>query len=298
MRDKLPISPGMTFGRLTVITENTRHTHRAFWCRCACGQIASVNASPLFRGRTRSCGCLAVEVAHRGLKPGEAAFNSLLLRWKNNAEARGYEFTLTRVEALTLSTQDCWYCGQPPSMVKHPPTPLVQGGPEYDWVYNGLDRLDNKKGYTAANVAPSCWPCNRAKAAMPVDRFREWVLRIRAPRPILPDMPTPNAFALKRAKENAAERGLAFDLSDEDAYLLFSAPCAYCSQPPSSGPRDQKYTGIDRLHNSKGYEPDNCVPSCWPCNQAKGHSTTAEFLDWAQRVQACQPRQVASTSTR
>lgn len=45
-------------------------------------------------------------------------------------------------------------------------------------MYNGLDRLDNTKGYTKDNVAPCCTVCNSAKGTLTVTEFSEWVERI------------------------------------------------------------------------------------------------------------------------
>jgi hypothetical protein len=56
---------GRSFGRLTVLSENGRSTHGAIlWaCRCACGGFCVVVGDRLRTGHTRSCGCLAREIA-------------------------------------------------------------------------------------------------------------------------------------------------------------------------------------------------------------------------------------------
>jgi hypothetical protein len=67
------------FGRLTVLARegSTRSTpRRPLWrCRCACGRELVVLAASLLAGRTRSCGCLRVEVARRAASVARA------LRW-------------------------------------------------------------------------------------------------------------------------------------------------------------------------------------------------------------------------
>ena len=44
------------------------------------------------------------------------------------------------------------------------------------------------------------------------------------------------------------------------------------------------HNGIDRVDNSKGYHPENCVPCCKTCNIAKQSMSVEEFLAWARRV--------------
>lgn len=57
---KHPIGPGDRFGRLIVLDSSDR---TAILCRCDCGTEKRVPASPLYDGRTRSCGCLHAETA-------------------------------------------------------------------------------------------------------------------------------------------------------------------------------------------------------------------------------------------
>lgn len=45
---------------------------------------------------------------------------------------------------------------------------------------NGIDRVDNTKGYSIDNCVAACRRCNVAKADMTPDQFREWVLRVAA----------------------------------------------------------------------------------------------------------------------
>jgi hypothetical protein len=61
---------GRAFGRLTVIaralcstlTSGRRLT--AWVCRCACGAVVDVPTQQLASGRTKSCGCLRVDLGH------------------------------------------------------------------------------------------------------------------------------------------------------------------------------------------------------------------------------------------
>jgi len=47
-----------------------------------------------------------------------------------------------------------------------------------DYIYNGLDRADNSKGYELDNVVPCCGRCNRAKNAYNRDDFLLWIEKV------------------------------------------------------------------------------------------------------------------------
>lgn len=62
---------GLKFGRLTVLRSVGKKgkSPRWFWrCRCKCGRRVSVSAAHLQSRQTRSCGCLAVEIARKTAK--------------------------------------------------------------------------------------------------------------------------------------------------------------------------------------------------------------------------------------
>lgn len=58
---------GRRFGRLTVIKrKKTDDTNRTYWiCQCDCGNTKTVEAYALKIGRTKSCGCLSVDIARQ-----------------------------------------------------------------------------------------------------------------------------------------------------------------------------------------------------------------------------------------
>lgn len=47
-------------------------------------------------------------------------------------------------------------------------------------MYNGIDRIDNQKGYSLDNVVACCRICNNAKSDMTVHEFHSWIMRIAA----------------------------------------------------------------------------------------------------------------------
>lgn len=80
--------------------------------------------------------------------------------YKQMAKNRGHEFSLTYEQFRSLVTQACYYCGVSPN-------PL-----------NGIDRVDNSKGYTIDNVVPACKYCNRMKNDLSYDEFIKQCKRI------------------------------------------------------------------------------------------------------------------------
>lgn len=135
-------------------------------CLCECGNTTSIASSDIIRGRTKSCGCLFK------FERGVAAFNALLIRYKSNASRRGHEFILTDEEFKALTEQDCHYCGV------HPSTELTCKSYNGHYTYNGVDRVDNTKGYTKENTVPCCGVCNKAKSTMSQEAFLGWIQRL------------------------------------------------------------------------------------------------------------------------
>lgn len=54
---------GRVFGRLTVVEFSYSKNRRAYWvCKCSCGKTKDVGATKLTTGRTKSCGCYAIDI--------------------------------------------------------------------------------------------------------------------------------------------------------------------------------------------------------------------------------------------
>jgi hypothetical protein len=78
-------------------------------------------------------------------------------------------------------------------------------------------------------------------------------------------------------------------LSRSELESLIRQPCHYCGAEYSNVNRtnarsELKYNGIDRVRNEIGYRPDNVVPCCAACNQAKRTSSKEDFIAWASRI--------------
>jgi 5-methylcytosine-specific restriction endonuclease McrA len=65
----------------------------------------------------------------------------------------------------------CHYCGLPPYTVSHRKK-------DQAFVYTGIDRVDNEKGYTPDNVVPCCGVCNFMKGKLGLEQFLAQIKRI------------------------------------------------------------------------------------------------------------------------
>lgn len=173
---------GQIFGKL-VATNTFRVPSwgcgREHLCYCACGKEAWVQTNKLLTGHTHSCGCWLMEF--KLLSVGLAARNEVLCDYKLGAKKRNLEWCLTDKQFDEITCQNCFYCGIKPSNRK---SVNRNGGRKNrlhsgDFIYNGIDRMDNKKGYLLSNVVPCCKICNRAKSGMSFDSFITWIQGLR-----------------------------------------------------------------------------------------------------------------------
>lgn len=172
---------GKTFHNLTVINEFGHDNLKKliYNCQCSCGNSVTVLGISLRDGSTKSCGCLRSNRAKQWVKSktlplGVAAFNSLYSRYRFGAKDRGYEFNLTIEHFRTLVSGDCHYCGNKPQQV------ILDSVKKGTYTYNGIDRVDNTKGYEFDNVVTCCKICNMAKGTMSHNEFVEWIKTVYA----------------------------------------------------------------------------------------------------------------------
>ena len=74
--------------------------------------------------------------------------------YKNRANSKKIEFNLSFPDFISKVTSECYIC-------------------KIDGKQNelGLDRIDNKLGYTFKNTSGCCWKCNRMKSNMEYGDF-------------------------------------------------------------------------------------------------------------------------------
>lgn len=170
-------APGTRYGRLTVVGRGQKkpgqEDNNAMWrCQCDCGNMVTVRGRQLRAGKSQSCGCLRLDALRRrmSLPDGMAGRNRVLYQYKRNAETRGYEWSLTDEQAHELTQGDCHYCGTAPAQHARATTS--------PFIYNGLDRVDNRLGYIAGNVVSCCFECNDAKGSLSAAGFLKLAARV------------------------------------------------------------------------------------------------------------------------
>lgn len=163
---------GNRYGRLVVIRQQGRASDRQIlWlCQCDCGKLTTARGYDLRRGQSKSCGCLKRDLC--SLPSGDAALNHLMGTYRRQAARRGLQWELGRAQFAKLTARPCHYCGAAPAQVAH------YEGYNGDYIYNGIDRKDNGRGYTPNNCVASCGQCNRNKGAMDYQAFLDWITRV------------------------------------------------------------------------------------------------------------------------
>jgi hypothetical protein len=156
--DFVPIPLGTVFNKWTVL-EHAKG--RGYLCECVCGTRKIIVAKHLRNGYRKACTkctkCRPVE---------ERMFNRVFGSYKLNALKMHRIFELSRGFAKSLLLSPCHYCGQTLSN-------FIRG-----FSYNGIDRLDNGKGYLEENCVSCCRVCNHMKHVLTQEEFLAHVKRI------------------------------------------------------------------------------------------------------------------------
>jgi len=147
-----------------------------YLAKCHCGKEFITRGTRLSKLHTKSCGCLkhkSGDLCHTSLPHGEASFNDYIYNYKTDAKNRGYEFKLSRKEFRDIISKNCFYCNEEPS-------PVSRRKNRFNGIYigNGIDRVDNNKGYTLDNCVSCCTMCNQLKKNYSLTDFLEKITKI------------------------------------------------------------------------------------------------------------------------
>jgi len=182
---------GQTFGRLKVIC---KAPEPCMWeCLCSCGETVFTTGTNLRLGNTTSCGCLhkeklaAYNHATKSLDPwladmklykrkvsyrrGRAKLGSnqfKKVKGRPVSDHPSFRWGLDLEVYVQLVTTPCYYCGRPPH--QKPQGALMR---TLGLRRNGIDRVDNTKGYEPGNCVSCCAFCNREKRAQTQEDFIE-----------------------------------------------------------------------------------------------------------------------------
>lgn len=170
------------------------------------------------------------------------------------------------IEAFAMIVlSPCWWCARP--------------------VSGGIDRADDRDGYTFHNSMPCCKECNIARGRKTPGHFLG-VARDITMSPYRPEGYVPH-HTFRRSTVPYFGSSVASRHEDKDNDpetcitrehwdLLRSQPCSYCRCPNPNA--------VDRDDNTLGYTIDNTVPCCQVCNFTKHSSSREDFKERMRRV--------------
>lgn len=178
---------GKRIGILTIIekTEMVKYKKksRIYKCLCDCGNWKELSTAEF--SSAKSCGCLRKQQKNKfktmnigkiqpwTLPPFESLKRTLLTRYKKSAIKRNYNFDLCEKDFRELVFNKCFYCNREPSQEI-----FESKKPNIKLLYNGIDRIDNSKGYVKENCVSCCKHCNRAKDVMSCEEFKIFISNI------------------------------------------------------------------------------------------------------------------------
>ena len=176
--------------------------------------------------------------------------------YKSRAKRKGWDFGYTLEDFHNMfDNTTCHYCGD-------------------KIVGIGIDRLDNKLGYTKENTVPCCTTCNNMKYIYDHDFFINHITIISQFQNNFScyshlNNPSSTKF-YSTLKGQAKFRGIEFTITKDFMLDMLMSTCNYCGS--------EHFIGIDRIDSSNGYHSDNVVPCCKYCNMMKGSLDKSEFL--------------------
>lgn len=150
--------------------ERSTTNHRYISVKCKCGFETSIRIDGVKKNNScPKCGQIKRRATFTN-KTKESIIKSLYNTYKRQATKRSYVFDITYEFFKELIFKDCYYCSNPPSnTAKQNHRSLT---------YNGVDRVDNSRGYYDDNVVSCCGECNWMKNKLNKDKFLEKVKKI------------------------------------------------------------------------------------------------------------------------
>ena len=167
------VTIGSKIEKLTVLSfEKNKWGQTVAVCSCECGKACRANISKLAQGIIVSCGCWKGTIYAPGT--GDAVIASICTTYKAAAKHKNLSFSLDHFSIRKLVQSACFYCGTEPYRIWN----IVKRAGIESLACNGIDRVDNERGYEPSNVVPCCPRCNYAKRDMSLQEFSAWALKL------------------------------------------------------------------------------------------------------------------------
>jgi hypothetical protein len=190
-------------------------------------------------------------------------FNNKYVIWNHyikGAQKRSINFKISKTVFNEIIIKKCFYCDY-----------------TKDGEVNGIDRVDNNKGYIEGNIVACCKVCNIAKGTQHPQEFIDKMYSIYNYTinsiPIHYDIlkKWESTYLSKSMPKyinyikSANTRNIEFKLTEDDFNSIILKECYLCGLNTN----EYNINGIDRQNNQKGYIIDNCKPCCGHCNLLK-----------------------------
>lgn len=171
---------GMVFGKWTVIEKdgyfNFKSASQVKWkCICECGKLQYIPTTFLKSGRSSSCRRCSEDIMAANSRIRDVKYRLFKDRIIQRLKKTGLDCTLDKDSYYEIAKQPCFYCDEEPK--PYFPFKRKLSGDEVIYV-NGVDRLDNTKGYHKNNCVACCKDCNYAKNDQSMEDFLGRVKRI------------------------------------------------------------------------------------------------------------------------
>jgi hypothetical protein len=197
---------------------------------------------------------------------------------QRGAYIRELLFTITESDFEKLAIQPCYYCGF------YSNTRL-----------NGIDRIDNNKGYIHENCITSCKMCNIIKNTQhpiefldKIDSIVDYLIR----KTNISDKLIINWLSYLTKRYNGTYkdytyrtkmRNMEMILTEKEYYEILKGDCYLCGIKNN----DNHQNGIDRIDNSiRAYTIENSKTCCGHCNLMKGIYEYDDFINKCIQINA------------
>lgn len=317
------------FKRLTVLEQvavpkHLKNKTSTYWlCLCICGKEIIARGNQLVNGNTTSCGCFNIEQiklyhSYSIIEDVKMASAKYIYRTGYNEDNISFNYF------YELSQKNCYYCNSAAinskkcynifKIIKNIKNRYasdfsITNG---NFIYNGLDRINNNKQHSADNVITCCFTCNSFKNDLNFNIFIKNINNLKYNfEPIFVNNLAfiknqlklynyKNIFQLfnirsgginnnyictnkiNQVKKCAVSRGYEFKLDNIQTMEIISFNCNYCNA--ISDPHNGIYNGIDRIDNNLGYLVNNCITCCKYCNAAKNNLSIDDFIIWIHNI--------------
>jgi hypothetical protein len=140
------------------IEKNKRYYTYLIKCQCVCGKITYPRKHDLLIKRSVSCGCIPSRLSPINVIQASSILR-IIKKFRSTAAKNSRDWSLTDEEASILLNSPCFYCNRlGVNTIRFDSNSTLKS-----YKYNGIDRIDNNKGYHTLNVVSCCGDCNFAK---------------------------------------------------------------------------------------------------------------------------------------